>query len=164
MEKNKTKKINNGTLIFADLQTNGIGTHGKKWYTDEEKNIAFSFYVETNCDIIKLEGITIKIAEIFVDILKENYNIVLDIKSPNDLMIKGKKIGGILTESKTISNITKYLVIGIGINTNKMSFNDDIKDLATSIKKEYGIEINKEEIISEFCNRFEKNLKERIEM
>ena len=79
-------------------------------------------------------------------------------------MIKGKKIGGILTESKTISNITKYLVIGIGINTNKMSFNDDIKDLATSIKKEYGIEINKEEIISEFCNRFEKNLKERIEM
>ena len=160
----KQKKINNGTLIFADFQTNGIGTHGRKWYTDEEKNIAFSFYVETNCDIIKLEGITIKIAEIFVDILKENYNIVLDIKSPNDLMIKGKKIGGILTESKTISNITKYLVIGIGINTNKMSFNDDIKDLATSIKKEYGIEINKEEIISEFCNRFEKNLKERIEM
>ena len=160
----KQKKINNGTLIFADLQTNGIGTHGRKWYTDEEKNIAFSFYIETNCDISKLEGITILIAEIFVDILKEKYNIVIDIKSPNDLMINGKKFGGILTESKVLSNITKYLVIGIGINTNKMTFNDDIKNLATSIKKEYKVEVNSAEIISEFCNKFEKKLKERIGM
>lgn len=157
----KQNNVNNGTLIFADIQTNGIGTHGRKWYTDEEKNIAFSFYIETNCEHVKLEGITVQIAKIFVGIFKEKYNIVIDIKSPNDLMINGKKIGGILTESKMVANITKYLVIGVGINTNKIIFNDEIKNIATSIKKEYKIDVNREEIISEFCNRFEIDLKER---
>ena len=76
-------------------------------------------------------------------------------------MINGKKIGGILTESKMVANITKYLVIGVGINTNKIIFNDEIKNIATSIKKEYKIDVNREEIISEFCNRFEIDLKER---
>lgn len=56
-------KIKNGTVIWADIQTEGIGTHGKKWYTDEENNIAFSFFVEMNCNLENLNGITLEIAE-----------------------------------------------------------------------------------------------------
>jgi len=50
---------------------------------------------------------------------------------------------------------------GIGINTNKTNFTDDIKQIATSIKKEFGINVGANEIIAEFCNMFEKELIKR---
>lgn len=158
----KTGKINNGTLVMADIQEFGRGTHGRVWYTDEEKNIAFSFFIEPNCNIKKIEGLTFDIAMIILEILKEDYKIELEIKKPNDIVYHNKKIGGILTETKLISEQVKHLVIGIGINTCKMQFTDDIKDIATSIKKEFKIEIDRNEFISKFCNRFEKYILERI--
>ena len=82
---------------------------------------------------------------------------------PKNILYKNKKIGGILTETKVVSENVKYLVIGIGINTKKQHFSKDIENIATSIKKEFNIDINTEEFISEFCNRFEKQLYERIE-
>ena len=158
----ESKTIKNKTLIMADIQTNGKGTHGRIWHTDEEKNIAFSYYIEPNCKSENLEGITIEIAQILVKIFKEFYGIKLDIKKPNDIMIKDKKVGGILTESKVSSEIVKFLVIGIGINTEKMNFTDDIKNIATSIKKEFGIEVDRKKIITNFCEEFEKTLIRRI--
>ena len=159
----KNGKINNGTLIMADIQENGRGTHGRVWHTDEEKNIAFSFFIELNCNIKKIEGVTIDIAEIILDILKEDYKIELEIKQPNDIVYHDKKVGGILTETKLASEQVKYLVVGIGINTLKMQFTDDIKELATSIKKEFKKEIEAQEFIAKFCNKFEKYILERIE-
>ena len=144
----KNNVIQNGTLVMADIQTKGKGTHGRIWHTDEGENIAFSFYIKAECQFEKLEGITIEIAEILVDIFRKKYNIKLDIKEPNDIMYNNKKIGGILTESK--------------INTEKMNFSEDIKNIATSIKKEFGIKVNRLEIISDFCNEFEKRIKRRI--
>ena len=76
-------------------------------------------------------------------------------------IVKEKNYGGILTESKIVSNKVKYLVIGIGINTNKLIFPEEIKDIATSIKKEFGIEVESQDIIIEFCNKFEIELKTR---
>lgn len=93
-------KIEDGTLIFADFQTSGIGTHGRIWHTDEENNIAFSIYIEMNCDISKLENLTVKIAEIIIEILKDKYGIQLEIKEPNDIYFNSKKLGGILTRKQ----------------------------------------------------------------
>ncbi len=156
------KNIANGTLVMAGIQTNGLGTHGRKWYTDMENNIAFSFYIEANCNIKKIEGITIEIAETLVDIIKEKYNIKLEIKFPNDLMFNNKKIGGILTESKIIGEEVRFLIIGIGINTCQKEFNNEIKDIASSIKEEFNVEIDAGEIITEFCNCFEEKFLKRI--
>lgn len=146
---------------MADIQTKGKGTHGRIWHTDETDNIAFSFFIQMNCDVKKLDGITIKIAENVIDIFKEKYGINLEIKQPNDIMYNNKKIGGILTESKISSEKAKYLVIGIGINTSKKQFSDDIKNLATSIKNEFNIYIKPTEFIAEFCNQFEKEIIKR---
>lgn len=88
-------KIKNGTVIWADIQTEGIGTHGKKWYTDEENNIAFSFFVEMNCNLENSNGITLEIAETILKIFANKYNITLQIKEPNDIYYNGKKLGGI---------------------------------------------------------------------
>lgn len=152
----------NGTLVMADIQTSGRGTHGRIWHTDEPNNIAFSFFIRMNCNIKKLKGITTEIAKIIVNIFKSKYGITLKIKEPNDIVFNNKKIGGILTETKVIYENVKCLAIGIGINTEQKEFSEDISKIATSIKKEFNIDINTEEFIEEFCNEFEKEIIERI--
>lgn len=156
--------IKNGTVISAGIQTQGKGTHGRIWHTDEPNNVAFSMYIETNCDINCLDGITVEFANIITNIMREKYNIYLDVKKPNDLMYNGKKVGGILTESKVNLEKVKFLIIGIGINTNKQNFTQDIENIATSIKKEFGTEIEEEELITEICNEFEKIIMKKIKL
>ena len=158
----ESKNITDGILVMSDIQTNGQGTHGRIWHTDEVENIAFSFYVKTDNKPERLDGITIEMAIIIQEIFEDLYKVKLTIKHPNDLICNGKKVGGILTQSKVENGITKFLVVGIGINTCKMYFSEDIKQIATSIKKETGIDIDREKIISEFCNRFEKRLEGRL--
>ena len=143
------------SLIYKLMEN---GTHNRKWYTDEKDNIAFSFYIETNCNIEKLDGITVEIAKTILEVFKNLYNIDLEIKEPNDIVCNDRKIAGILTQSKSIENTLKYLVIGIGINTNQQKFNEEISNIATSIKNEFNIEIDNEKIISEFCNLFENKI------
>lgn len=152
----------NGTLVMADIQTSGRGTHGRIWHTDEPNNIAFSFFIRMNCNIKKLKGITTEIAKIIVNIFKSKYGITIKIKEPNDIVFNNKKIGGILTETKVICENVKCLAIGIGINTEQKEFSEDISKIATSIKKEFNIDITTEEFIEEFCNEFEKEIIERI--
>ena len=155
-------QIENGTVICAGVQTNGIGTHGRVWHTDEKNNIAFSFYLNLNVEIEKLDGVTLEIAEIIRSIFEKEYNILLEIKKPNDIVYNQKKIGGILTETKLVGECVRDLVAGIGINTNQTEFADEIHDIATSIKNEFGFSVDNGKIISEFCNLFEKKVYERI--
>lgn len=157
-----SKNIKTGCLIQAESQSNGQGTHGRIWYT-EKNNIAFSFYVKMNCDLKKLDDITYEIAQVIVNIFKDMYNVALEIKLPNDIFYNNKKIGGILTQTKCVGEMVRDLVIGIGINTSQKDFNAEIKDIATSIKNEFKIDINSQDFISEFCNRFENKILERIE-
>lgn len=138
------------------------GTHGRKWYTSRKGNLAFSFFIEANCKIEKLEGITIEIAEVILDVFKRVYNINLKIKKPNDIVFNNKKIGGILTQTKLQGEKVKSIVIGIGINTNQEEMEEEIEKIATSIRKEFEIEIDNRKIICEFCNEFEKKIKSRI--
>ena len=152
----------NGETVFSEIQTNSYGTHGRIWHTDETGNIAFSFVIQTNSKIENLDGMTLEIAQIFVKIFKE-YGINIKIKLPNDLYLYGKKMGGILCQTKLIGEKVRYIVIGIGININKMNFSEDIKEIATSVKKEFPeMEVNNLEIVSKFCNIFEEILNKRI--
>lgn len=155
------KEIKNGTIILADIQTGGIGTHGRTWYTDTKNNIAFSFYIQTDCKLQKLEGLTLEIAQTIVETFQQLYQITLHIKLPNDIVSKNKKIGGILTQTKVQNEKVKCIVVGIGINTNQEKFAKEIKDLATSIKKEFSINVENEAVITKFCELFEKKLIER---
>lgn len=98
------------------------GTHGRRWYTDKKDNIAFSFLWETNCEIHQLEGLTVEIAQTMLAVFENLYGVSLCIKSPNDLVYRGKKLGGILTETKLQKEIVKYVVIGIRVEYKSRSF------------------------------------------
>lgn len=152
-----------GSYVVTDRQTQGKGTHGRVWYDNGYKNICGTFILKPNCNISKLENLTITIAECMVQAIKNLYNIELQIKYPNDIMCNSKKIVGILTESVSNNEITKYIYIGIGMNVNQIFFGEEIKEIATSLKKEYNKEFSRENIISEFFNIFEKKYLKMVE-
>ena len=94
--------IENGTMILTNNQIGGIGTHERKWHSEEGKNISFTLIIYPKCAISELDTLTVDIAKCIVDTVYEIYGAKLDIKKPNDLMCNGKKIGGILTQITTL--------------------------------------------------------------
>lgn len=75
-------------ILIAEVQTAGIGTKGRCWHTGKNKNIAMTIIKHPTCSVQKLEGLTTKIAEAIVEVIKELYDYELKIKIPNDLMLK----------------------------------------------------------------------------
>ena len=144
IQKENTKLPN---LIIADEQDAGMGTHDRAWYTGKEKNLAFSLIYYPNCKINNLDNITINIAKYIKIAIKKLYNYELTIKNPNDLLLNGKKICGILTEIKTIKDDVKSLIISIGFNINEENFPDELKEIATSLKIVYKKEFPREKIL-----------------
>lgn len=152
VEKNSDSAIN-GTIIVAQNQTGGIGTHGRKWTSKKDESVTFTIILKPDCELEKIESLTIKIAECIVQVFFELYGITLNIKEPNDIVFNDKKIGGILTECRTYKNIVKYIFIGIGLNTNQITFSGELQDIATSIKKEFNIDVENNIIIKEISKK-----------
>ena len=154
-QKEVWRRLGDGIIISADIQTDGIGTHGRKWYTSQKGNVAFSIGLAPNVPVNRLDNLTLEIAETILEVFDKLYQIKLQIKLPNDIMIDGQKVGGILTETKLQGETVKYLVIGVGINTNQ-------EEISTSIKKEFNMPIDNSKVIEEFCKLFKANMAKRI--
>lgn len=145
--KENQDKLENGTVIIANKQTAGIGTHGRSWYTGSGDNIAMSMLFKPECDLSSLNNITVDVAQSIKKTIRNLYNIGLNIKYPNDLLLNGKKICGILTEINTISGKINYLIISLGFNVNEICFDEETIKIATSLKKEYNKNFDRKEII-----------------
>lgn len=155
----KDEECVNGTIVICNNQTKGKGTKGRKWLCENNKNITMTIILKDNIEISKLEGLTLKIAEKIKNAIEELYSYKLTIKEPNDLLLNNKKICGILTQSSITSNKVNYILIGIGFNVNQVKFDEDLKDIATSLKKEYKKELEIEEIINKILEKLEENFK-----
>ena len=153
--KSISKETLENVLIIANNQTAGRGTKGSTWYSEANSNILMSFLIKNIKNKSTLKDITIKIGKIVYEVLNNNFNLDFEIKLPNDIMCNNKKICGILCERSMANEKTNYLVIGIGINVNQITFNDEIKNIATSLKKELGYDINKNDLISEIEKKVE---------
>ncbi len=139
--------------IFAENQTKGRGTNGRVWKATKEQNILLSLLFYPNRKVTSLAGITYKIAEMIKEAIKDLYGIDLEIKLPNDLLLNGKKICGILTEASVLNGTITDLIIGIGFNVNQEEFESDLKEIATSLKKEYPDgTFKREEIVVKIIN------------
>ena len=149
------KKPIDGTLIISENQTDGVGTHDRKWYTGNGQNSAMSFVLMPECNIKKIQNITIILAKCLAEVLGEFCDVQAEIKEPNDLYYNGKKVAGILTETVCKGEIVKKIYVGIGLNVNQESFPGNLGEIATSLKIEFGKEFDREKIIVEFLNEFE---------
>ena len=147
-------------IVISENQTNGKGTHGRVWHSEKGKNILMTLIFYPQKFPQELQGITYLIAEEIKLAIQDLYNISLDIKLPNDLMLKGKKVCGILTESSIQNERVNYLLIGIGFNVNQVSFSNELEEIATSLKLEFSdIELKREDIIVKIINRVKSLVK-----
>lgn len=152
-----------GTIIVTDHQTSGKGRQGKSWFSAPGKGLAFSIILTPQTPLSQ-SGLLSLAAGISVAQAIEQFGLELTLKWPNDILLNGKKCGGILVESKVQSDVLAYAVIGIGINGNESSsdFGNEIQEMTTSIAIEKGDPVQRELVLAWTLNSFEgwyKNLK-----
>jgi len=146
-----------GTVIIAEEQTMGRGRLGRSWMSPKSKGLWFSIILKPYLDPGKISKITLIGAAAVHKALKE-LGITSHIKWPNDVVVEGKKVCGILTEMVLQDENSYYVIMGIGINANldKGDFHDELKDKATSLKIIKGAEIDRSRLLACVLNNFEK--------
>lgn len=148
VEKMAIDGVLEGVVIFAESQTKGRGRLGRAWHSIPFKGLWFSVLLRPTLHPRASMQITIAAA---VAIRRAIYNLTklpALIKWPNDVVINGKKIAGILNEISAETDRIKYSILGIGINVNHeiTDFSQEIRKLATSIKIETGKSVNRAEL------------------
>ena len=146
-----------GILYITESQTGGRGRRGKAWVSPKGSGIWMSLLFKPNVTPNKASMLTIVSAmAIKAAINKVCPDAKCMIKWPNDIVLNGKKVCGILTEMSAELEYIHYVVIGIGINVNTLDFPDEIKDIASSLYKETGSKIKRSDIILEFSREFKR--------
>ena len=119
---------NNGTVIIAGKQTGGKGRSGRKWISPKG-GIWLSIILQPKFDISITTLFPIASALALSNALEKTFKILPELKWPNDLTIKGKKIAGMLVDVSLESNRIENLVLGVGIN-----FDIDVKQIEKTLK------------------------------
>jgi len=127
------KNIVHGISVFADAQTNGKGQRGSVWTSNPGENLIYSLFLDSSNIAVKDQFILTQFISFSVTNVLLKYGIFSDIKWPNDIYVKGKKIAGILIENQINGSNLNGSIIGIGLNVNQTVFNDLI---ATSVRLE----------------------------
>ena len=145
-----------GTLIIADEQTAGKGRSGRTWVTPPAEAIAFTLLLRPELSPDRISMVTLVMGLAVTNAVNSLYGVSAGIKWPNDVVIKGRKLCGILTEMSAEVRQVNYIVIGVGINANLTSFPEEIREIATSLKLELGRDINRAELIARVMTEFER--------
>ncbi len=135
-------------LLVADRQSDGRGRKGRSWSSPSGTGIWMSMLLHPAVRPEHASMITLITALAVADGICRVTGLDVGIKWPNDLVLSGKKICGILTEMNTDLEEIAYVVPGIGINVNTESFPEDIGDVATSLKRELGRTVDRLPLIA----------------
>ena len=144
-----------GTLVVAGRQEAGRGRRGRAWESPENSGIFMTILLRPSFMPKQASMLTIVAAMAVAKAVTESYGLSAKIKWPNDIVINGKKICGILTEMNTEIDAINYVVIGIGINVSNEHFGDDAAAIATSITIEGGSKIRRAALIWAVWEQFE---------
>lgn len=149
-----------GTLVVADTQTAGRGRRGRTWISPKAEAIYMSLLLRPKCVPNQASALTLVMALAVMEAVEELGPGKSGIKWPNDIVMNGKKVCGILTEMCLEQNVIDYVVVGVGINVNQSVFEDEIAATATSIALELGEKIDRTELIGRILYYFEQEYAE----
>lgn len=131
-------------LVISDYQSGGKGRQKNKWQSEPGKNLLVSFGFETTVThyinwLPLLTGLAIQ--QIIYGLGVKSM-----IKWPNDVMVNGKKIAGVLVEN-SVQGTQCRLVIGFGLNVNQLTFSPHLQEMSTSLHAELKKEVSREELL-----------------
>ena len=148
-----------GTVVMAEEQTAGRGRAGRTWYSERGAGLYFTLLLRPRLSpaqaplLTMLAGISAQAA------IQAQTSLAAELKWPNDLMVEGKKIGGILTEMHAEANALRFVIIGMGLNVNQEKFPAELSGMATSIRKECGRLTYRLELLVRLLAQFESDYK-----
>lgn len=152
------------TVIVASIQTNGRGRYNRKWIGDNSSNLYMTFVLKPKSkDNYPFQNLTQYLSVVVCNVLENDYNITPSIKWPNDILVNGCKISGILAESTVKNNKIEGIALGLGVNVNlKHETIIQIDQKATSMAVLKNKEFDVNDVIKKICDEFFENYDEFI--
>ena len=154
-----------GTVVLSESQSKGKGRLGRSWFSPSGANIYLSIILRPQMPTSQIPLLTFAAAIAVAKSIRDVTNLDADIKWPNDILIRGKKVAGILSEMGAEKDKVNFAIVGIGINVNldKKDIPLELIDKATSIKIESNSLIDRTNLICRIIENLEEwyNLFER---
>lgn len=138
-----------GTLVAAEVQSCGKGRRGRSWESPKGSGVWMSLLLRPKFEPCHASMLTLVAAMAVEDAVRNLTGICAGIKWPNDIVVNGRKLCGILTEMSTDADEIQYVIVGIGINVNMSEFPEEIRETATSLKIAAGREIDRSKLAAE---------------
>jgi BirA family biotin operon repressor/biotin-[acetyl-CoA-carboxylase] ligase len=146
-----------GTVVIAETQTSGKGRLGRKWISPKG-NLYLSVVLRPNIPIHKAPLITLTGAVAVASAIRTTSGLEAGIKWPNDILISGKKVCGLLTEMSAEQDRIRHIVLGIGVDVN-MEMGElppDVRSLSTTLAAEAGAKINRTALLQQVLRDLER--------
>ena len=154
---NKEIYNSHGTVFLSEYQAEGKGRKNREWHSAKNMNLTFSILVTDPRFLKRKINLLNFSASLAVALSIENlFQLHTELKWPNDVLIDGKKIAGILIESTSLGSKIERLVLGIGINVNQSFFQGSYMLEPTSVKNELGHLVEREKLLAEVLNNLEE--------
>ena len=154
-----------GTLVVAEKQTGGRGRRGRSWESPAGKSLYFSLLLRPEFQPEKASMLTLvmahSVAKAVESVAGSAQQGALErrtaIKWPNDILVNGKKVGGILTEMQIEKGRIGHVVIGVGINVMAQDFDGELAGKASTLEQEWKIKIDRAQLLRYIMQNFEKD-------
>lgn len=145
IEKLARDGVNEGVVVFAESQTRGRGRLGRKWISPTRKGLWFSVLLRPEMRPQETTQLTVASATALRRAIQSETGLKPEIKWPNDILIDGKKVAGILTELSAELDRVKHIILGIGIDVNQDvdEFPAELRKTATSLRIESGATVSR---------------------
>lgn len=147
-----------GLVLVADYQSEGRGKPGRKWLSPPKKNLLFSLLIRPPIAVHRAPFLTQVVCRSVASVLKNTCHLTATFKRPNDVMVRGKKICGVLIEASSRSNsLLESAVVGIGVNVN--ATRDEIIPEATSVREETHRRHDRRKLLQKILTQLNKDLR-----
>ena len=146
-----------GTVVIADLQDAGRGRLDRRWLSPSNANLLLTIVFCPSLRPSEAQRLTMICALATVDAIQTVTGLSARLKWPNDILVSGKKVGGILTELGLRGGELGFAVVGIGLNVN-MSQDDlpeELRPVATSLAEELRCDVDREDLLCALLARIE---------
>ena len=146
-----------GAVVVAEEQTAGRGRAGRAWHSDRAVGIYATLLLRPRLAPVQAPLLTMMAGLSARSAVQAVTGLTVDLKWPNDLMINGKKTGGILTEMHAEPGQIRFVIVGIGLNVNQEKFPGEIASVATSLRVEAGKPQSRMEVLVRLLREFESD-------
>ncbi len=146
-----------GAVVLAEEQTAGRGRAGRKWHSERAAGIYATLLLRPKLAPVQAPLLTMMAGLSAHTAVQALTGLAVDLKWPNDLLIQGKKVGGILTEMHAEPGQIRFVIVGIGLNVNQEKFPGELANTATSLRAETGKPQSRMELLVRLLREFESD-------